>query len=264
MISIFEALSDLEKKGKSGALCTIIETSGSTPRHEGSKMLVYPDGKFLGTVGGGEIESRVIQEALESLKDSKTRLLHYEMIDPKAGDPGVCGGQVNIFVEPILAKPLMLIIGGGHVGKAVAHLAKWSGFRVAVSDDRAELCNSEANPDADEFYPCQMADLPQQVEINPSTYIVLTTRGVAVDIPGLPPLLETDARYIGLIGSKRRWLTTQKQLISSGIPEETINRIHSPIGLDLKAETPEEIAISIMAEVIMVRYGGSGYLMKLQ
>lgn len=261
-MSIFRELADLERDGESAAICTIIQSKGSTPRHAGSKMLVYSDGRFTGTVGGGEVESRVIREALAAMQDGHPRLLHYDMIDPKQGDPGVCGGQLEVYVEPVIPQPTLLIIGGGHVGRAVAHLAKWLNFRVAVSDDRVEFCTPEANPDADTFYPVKMQDLPGQMKIGPQTYIVMTTRGMMVDVEGLPPLLDTGAGYIGLIGSKRRWAVTRKALLERGVPEEKLARIQSPIGLELNAETPEEIAVSILAEIIMLRNGGSGKPMK--
>lgn len=257
-MNIYQALAELEKDGEAGVLCTIIRSRGSTPRHQGSKMLVYPDGKFIGTVGGGEIESRVHNEALASLGDGKSRVLSYDMVDPKAGDPGVCGGTVEVFVEPILPRPTLLVIGGGHVGKAVAHLARWLNFRVAVSDDRKEFCTPEANPDAEVFYPVRMSELPQQMNITPYTYIVLTTRGMMVDVEGLPALLDSRAAYIGVIGSRRRWMTTRKALEEAGVPAEKLDKIFSPIGLELKAETPEEIAVSIMAEIVMLRNGGTG------
>jgi len=262
MSTIYQSLAELESTHQPAALCTVVKTSGSTPRHSTSKMLVYPDGRILGTVGGGEMENRVRQEALASLKDGKSRLLEYNMADPSRGDPGVCGGQVEVFVEPILPPAIVVVIGGGHVGKAVAHLAKWLGFRVAVSDDRPEFCTSEANPDADEFYPIPLAELPQHLTITPQTYLILTTRGSNVDVAGLPALLDTPAGYIGVIGSRRRWTTTVKGLEPQGVPKEKLARVHSPMGLGLGAETPEEIAVSILAEVLMVRGGGSGKQMK--
>jgi len=244
-------------------LCTIIESNGSTPRHEGSKMLIYEDGRFIGSVGGGEVENRVIAEAKEAMLDGKTRRLSYNMVDPQQGDPGVCGGTVEVYIEPILPQPTLVVVGGGHVGKAVAHLAKWLGFRVAVNDDRPEFCTPEANPDADEFYPVPMSELPAHLKINSQTYLVLTTRGMLVDVPGLPPLLDTRAAYIGLIGSRRRWTMTRKALLEAGVPEEKLNRVNSPIGLELNAETPEEIAVSILAEIIALRNGGTGKRMKM-
>lgn len=261
-MSIYHAVTELEEEGKAGALAMIIDSRGSTPRHTGSKMLVFENGSFIGTVGGGEIENRVIEEARQSMIDGRSRVLHYNMSDPRQGDPGICGGQVEVYVEPILPKPAVLVIGGGHVGKAVAHLAKWLGFRVIVSDDRPEFCSPEANPDADEFVCSPMEEIPQHMNITPQTYIILTTRGMTVDVPGLPPLLDTRAGYIGVIGSKRRWLMSRKGMVDAGISEEKLKRVNSPIGLEIQAETPEEIAVSIMAEVVMLRNGGTGKSMK--
>lgn len=261
-ISIYQALSELEKNNLSAALCTVIKSEGSTPRHVGSKMLVYPDGTFIGTVGGGELESRVIQAALESLKSGQAQNLSYTMADPARGDPGVCGGTVEVFVEPILPAAMIVVIGGGHVGRAVVHLAKWLGFRVAVSDDRAEFCNPESVPEADAYYPVPMAELPKQLSVTRQTYLVVTSRGSAIDAAGLPPLLESEAAYIGVIGSKRRWLTTVKALKEKGVAEAQIAKVHSPMGLELNAETPEEIAVSILAEILMLRDRGTGKMMK--
>jgi xanthine dehydrogenase accessory factor len=258
MTSIYQALANLEKSGQPGILCTIVSTQGSTPRREGSKMLVYPDGEFIGTVGGGEVEHRVLGEALEALGEGKPRMLEYSMIDPKRGDPGVCGGQLKIFIEPIMPGNILLIVGGGHVGKEVAHLGHWLGFRVVVFDDRPEFSNPEAVPDVDEFYPNFLLDWPPEVEIAPWTYVVLTTRNVDVDLSILPILLDNGPAYIGVIGSRRRWATTKAKLLEFGIPEKRIDLIHSPIGLDLKSETPREIALSIVAEIIMVQKRGTG------
>lgn len=262
MNSIYQALSDLEKNNDSAALCTVVKSEGSTPRHVGSKMLVYPDGKFIGTVGGGELESRVLQVGLESLTNGIAQYLSYTMADPSRGDPGVCGGTVEVFVEPILPPATVVVIGAGHVGKAVVHLAKWLGFRVAVSDDRPEFCNPESVPGGDGYYPVPMAQLPEQLHITNRTYIVITSRGSGVDVQGLPNLLESEAAYIGVIGSRRRWLTTAKALKEQGVSDEKLARVHSPMGLELNAETPEEIAVSILAEVLMLKDRGTGKPMK--
>jgi xanthine dehydrogenase accessory factor len=262
MNSIYQAIFEVQKSNDSAALCTVVQSEGSTPRHVGSKMLVYSDGSFIGTVGGGDMEHRVLDEAVLAIADGRPRMLSYMMADPARGDPGVCGGQVEVFVEPILPPPLLVVVGGGHVGKAVAHLAKWLGFRVAISDDRPEFCTPEACPDAELFYPVPMQELPAQLSIGPRTYLVLTTRGVPVDVPGLPALLDTQAGYIGVIGSKRRWATTVKELKARGFPEEKLARVHSPMGLELQAETPEEIAVSILAEILMLRDKGTGQPMK--
>jgi xanthine dehydrogenase accessory factor len=262
MNSIYQALAELEKNNGSAALCTVTNSEGSTPRHVGSKMLVYPDGKFIGTVGGGELENRVIKAALESIHNETAQTLSYNMADPSRGDPGVCGGQVEVFVEPILPVPLLVVIGAGHVGKAVVHLAKWLGYRVAVNDDRAEFCTPESTPEADAYYPVTMDELPKHITIDKRTVLILTTRGSSVDAAGLAPLLDSAAAYIGIIGSKRRWATTVKALTEKGVSAEKIAKVHSPIGLELQAETPEEIAVSIMAEVMMIKEKGTGKSMK--
>jgi xanthine dehydrogenase accessory factor len=262
MTSIYQALFELEKNNETAALCTVVKSEGSTPRHVGSKMLVYPDGKFIGTVGGGDLEHRVLDEAWMAMSDGESRMLSYTMSDPARGDPGVCGGTVEVFVEPILPPAMIVVIGAGHVGRAVVHLAKWLGFRVAVSDDRLEFCNPESTPGADAYYPVEMGKLSEQLKINKWTYIVITSRGSGVDAAGLPSLLDSNAAYIGVIGSRRRWLTTVKALKEKGVSEEKIAQVHSPMGLELNAETPEEIAVSIMAEILMVKDRGTGKSMK--
>jgi xanthine dehydrogenase accessory factor len=260
-MSIYQAVAELEMTNERGVLCTIVRSQGSTPRHTASKMLVYPDGRTLGSVGGGELENRVIAAAQQALQDGKPRMLEYGMADPGRGDPGVCGGQVEVYVEPILPRPTLVVIGAGHVGKAVAHLAHWLGFYVVVSDDRPDLCTPEMTPDADVYYPVPMAELPTQVNIDQRTAIVLTTRGSDVDIEGLPAILNTPAGYIGVIGSRRRWEATRKGLREQGMTDEQLARVRSPIGLELNAETPQEIAVSILAEVVMLRLGGHGRAM---
>lgn len=262
--TIYNKIHEILSNSDSAALCTVIASTGSAPRHEGTKMLVLEDGSFLGTVGGGEIEDLVFQEAFDSMLSQQIKVLKYSMVDPKRGDPGACGGTMEILVEPILPNAKLIVIGGGHVGKATAHLAKFLGFRVAVSDDRIEFCTPEANPDADEFYPVAMKNLVEAVKITATTYIVLATRGSSVDVDGLAPLLDSPAAFIGVIGSKRRWSITKKGLLEQGIAPEKLDKVHSPLGLELKAETPEEIAVSIMAEIIMIRNKGTGLAMKAQ
>jgi xanthine dehydrogenase accessory factor len=261
-MSIMSEVVELEKNGISAALCTIIQSTGSTPRHAGSKMIVFPDGRISGSVGGGLIENQVIEEAIAAIKEGKSRKSSYELVDPFRGDVGICGGHVEVYIEPLLCKPLLVVIGGGHVGKAVLHLAKWLGFRTAVSDDRVEFCTPDTNPDAELFFPIPMEQLVDHLEIDQNTYLILTTRGYDVDIIGLPSLMEKKPAYVGLIGSKRRWIVTKKGLLEKGLTDEVVATIHSPLGLELNAETPEEIAVSILAEVIMVRNHGTGKSMK--
>jgi xanthine dehydrogenase accessory factor len=244
------------------ALCTIVDTKGSVPRHAGAKMIVYGTGRTIGTVGGGEVESLVAEEALKAIKDGKTRFLSYDLIDVEKGDPGLCGGSVSIFVEPHHHPATVVVVGAGHVGKAVVHLASWLGFHVVVSDDRSELCTPDQTPGGDVYLPIPISKLPDEIAIDSQTYFVLVTRGVDVDVEGLPAILKTESAYIGLIGSKRRWTHAMEKLSEIGVSDEDIKRIKSPIGLDINAETPEEIAISIMGEIINQRNTNRRHLRK--
>lgn len=264
MDEILQLANEVQEKNKAAALGIIVRTHGSTPRHSASKIIVYPDGSFKGSVGGGEVEGRVIREALDSLKDGKTRLLSYKMVDPTTGDPGICGGNLDIYVEPIIPKPTLLVVGAGHVGKEVASLGKWLNFHVVVSDDREEFCNAEMHPDADSFLCVTMDKIPEEMEITPYTYIVLTTRGSSTDVAGLGPLLKTEPGYLGIIGSKKRWIETQKGLKNKGVDPEEFKGVNSPIGIDLGAETPREIALSILAEIMMAIHKTSGKTMKFE
>jgi xanthine dehydrogenase accessory factor len=259
---LFSRLAELELKGTPVALCTVVRATGSVPRHAGSKMLVFTDGSIEGSIGGGEMEGRVIAAARQTLSDGEAKVLSFSLSDPSQGDPGVCGGEVEVFVEPMGSRPTLVVFGGGHVGKAVVHLARWLGFRTVVADDRAEFASAEAIPDADEHLVCTLSELPQRVSIDGQTYLVLTTRGVPIDVEGLPALLDTAAAYIGVIGSRRRWETAGAELEAKGVPREKLDRVTSPMGLELNAETPEEIAVSILSEIIRLRRGGSGAPMR--
>jgi len=247
-----------QEAGEPVVLATIIRTSGSVPRQSGSKMLVYGDGRISGTVGGGEMESRIVQEAQACLADGQTRIVPYSLVEPERGDPGLCGGEVEVYLEPYAAPATVLVIGCGHVGKALASLAYWLGYRVLLNDDRPELVSPENIPEADLYLPGDIETLLEQVQINGNTHIAVLTRNVSIDRQILPRLADTPAPYIGVIGSRRRWEETQKLLKADGLSEADLQRFHSPIGLELNAESPEEIAVSIMAEIIMLRRDGTG------
>jgi len=253
---------EVKRSGKQAVLATIIRDQGSVPRHAGSKMLAFPDGAFIGTIGGGEMESRVIAAVPDLLKTGIPDILHYDLSDPARGDPGVCGGQVDIFMEPIVPDPVVLVIGCGHVGQAVVDLAHWLGFRVIACDDRADLCNPEKTPYADEYLVIPPDQIARKAPIHARTYIAAVTRGVALDLQMMPDLLNTPARFIGVIGSRRRWATAVKQLKDKGFDPKRLESVHAPIGLELNAETPREIAVSIMAEIISLERGGTDKPMK--
>lgn len=257
--AVFQALVEVQSKGDPAALATVINVQGSVPRHQGSKMLVRGDGSIVGTVGGGKLESTVIQEALAALRDGQTRLKSYTLNDIGAGDPGVCGGTIQVFIEPVGLAPVLVVIGVGHVGKALAELGKWAGYRVIISDDREDFCNPEYLPGMDGYVVCKPGKIAECIEITPHTYIAAVTRGLPVDIELIPSLLNTEAAYIGLIGSRRRWALTVKALKDErGLTDEQLGRVFAPIGLELNAETPQEIAVSILAQIVMVRRGGTG------
>ncbi len=256
--AVFEAVLTAKREGRSAALATVIETQGSVPREAGSKMLVWADGAIVGTVGGGEMESLVIGESQVALRDGQTRILEYNLTDLASGDPGICGGTLRVFIEPLLPPPTVVIVGAGHVGKAVAELAKWLDFRVIVSDDRPGYATAEQMPGMDGYLEVPPAALLDHLAVNAQTFIVAVTRGLVVDKDLLPALLATEAPYIGLIGSRRRWLMTAEALAAQGISREALARVHAPIGLDLGGETPKEIALSIMSEVVKTLHGATG------
>ena len=248
---ILKELVTAQEAGETVVLATVTSAKGSVPRHAGSKMLIYEDGRLSGTIGGGEMESRVIKEAKTALQDGQARKLPYKLIDPKKGDPGVCGGEVEVYIEPYFPLKTAFIVGCGHVGKAVADLAHWLGYQVVVTDDRVELVSQEQIPHADVYLPGSIASALAEYKITNQTYIIVVTRNVEIDQKLIPHLVETVAPFIGVMGSKRRWKKTKELLKKDGLSEAQIDRCHSPIGLEIKAESPEEIAVSIMADIIL-------------
>ncbi|MCH2408133.1 MAG: XdhC/CoxI family protein [Acidimicrobiales bacterium] len=245
---ILNKLNELVDEGNTVVLATVVETSRSVPRHSGAKMLILSDSNQIGTIGGGEMEARVIKEACACMDDGTSLLLNYELVDPVAGDPGVCGGTVTIHLETYMPNSKILIIGCGHVGRAVAELASWLGYYVVATDDREELADDVTG--ADLVIAGSIEDALKQVNLTNQDHVVAVTRNAELDIQNLPHLLSTDAKSIGVMGSSRRWETTRSSLSSAGISEQDLSRVTSPIGLDLNAETPQEIAISIVSQII--------------
>jgi len=203
-IEVLEALLEARRNGTPAVLATIVRESGSVPRHAGSKMLAFADGRLIGSVGGGEMENRVIASVRRLIEQGKPEMLHYSLVDPTRGDPGVCGGQMEIFMEPIVPDPTVLVIGCGHCGQALADLAHWAGFRVIVADDRADLCNPQVIPHADLYLPVPAAEIASAAPIHSRTFVASVTRGMLHDVDMLPDLLKTAAPYIGVMGSRRQ------------------------------------------------------------
>ncbi len=250
-------LGELEA-GRALVVATVFATSRSVPRRAGSKMIVFVDGRTVGSVGGGELEQRVIRDAMRSFtaddpEAGTIRTCTYELVDVASGDPGVCGGVTEIIIEPKYPNPTLLIIGCGHVGRAVADLASWLGFRVVANDDRAELATAALMPGAATVVAGPVTDALAVANLDHRSAVVVVTRNVAVDLVVLPEVLRTTAGYIGLMGSRRRWQVTAEQLAAAGVDAAQLARIETPIGLEIGAETPEEIAVSIMGSVVSAR-----------
>lgn len=260
---LLEELLAAQAASRPVALATVIRAQGSVPRHAGAKMLVYADGRTSGTIGGGEMEARVVAAAKEALVDGQSRIVPYSLVDPKRGDPGVCGGQVEIYVEPYLGQDTLLVVGCGHVGRALASLGHWLGYRVIVHDDRPELATPENVPDADVYLSGPLHEALRDYPVDSRTFVTLVTRNVMVDRQVLPSLLATPAPYVGVMGSRRRWEETKRLLLEDGVHPDTFARVHSPIGLELQAESPSEIAVSIMAQIILVQRGGDSRIVSI-
>jgi len=251
---VYQAALEAIRQGEPAALATIIEAQGSTPR-DNAKMLIYADGRTVGTVGGGGVEARVIEEAQAAIAEGKSRELDYRLVDEERGDPGICGGDMRVFVEVLAPRPTLLIVGGGHVGQAVAELAPFLGYRIVVMDERPEMVTPERFP---RVAARLTGDPVQQVEdfpVNEHTYVMLVTPHHTLDEKVLAVLAGRPVAYVGLIGSRRRTALTFERARETGVPDEFLERIHTPIGLDIGAETPREIAFSILAEIIGVQRG---------
>lgn len=255
---VLEELLAAQARREAVALAVIIRDQGSVPRHAGTKMLVYADGRTANTIGGGELESRVVAAAREALVDGRTRIIPYSLVDPQRGDPGVCGGHVEVFVEPYPVPQTLYILGCGHVGRALASLGRWLGYHIVAWDDRPDLATSEIMPDAHVVMTGPLADVLAAHPVDPRTFVAFVTRNVTLDRQILPLLLDTPAAYIGVMGSRRRWEETRRQLLEDGVPVEKLARVIAPIGLELNAESPAEIAVSIMSQIIMLQRGGDG------
>ena len=255
MDDIYEAITRLRRLGEKAVLATIVSTRGSAPRKEGAKMLVHADGRIVGTVGGGSLENQVHREALKLIEKNESQLMHFELTNEDASKEGmVCGGTVDVFLDPIHSSPILFIFGGGHISLTLARIGKMVGFRIVVIDDRSEFANAERFPEADETMAGELSSILPKLDINGSSYIVIVTRGHQHDAQVLEWAVTTQAAYVGMIGSRKKIHTIFSYLKSKGITQEQLDRVHSPIGLAIGAETPEEIAVSIVAELIQVRH----------
>ena len=253
-MEIYEEIVKLLRAGHKGAVATIVSVRGSIPSFKSAKMLVRDDGTIAGTIGGGCVEAEVWQAAREVMESEKPRTLTFDLNqDPKYDTGLVCGGTLDIFIEPVLPTPLLYIFGAGHVGHELSKTAERAGFDVIVVDDREMYANRERFPDAKEVIAEDFDQALAKITPSESAYIVIVTRGHRDDMRVLRWAVKTDAKYIGMVGSRRKAITVFRELVNEGLKPELFDRVHSPVGLDIGAITPEEIAVSIAAELIGVR-----------
>jgi xanthine dehydrogenase accessory factor len=253
-MDIYDELVRLRKQGQKCALATIVQVNGSIPSYESAKLLVREDGSMIGTIGGGCVEAEVWTAAREVIDTEKPRHLTFSLGQDAAYDNGlICGGQLNIFVEPVVPQPRAFIFGGGHVSKSISKVANIAGFSTTIIDDREAFANRERFPEAEETFAEEYESVFPKLTVTSSSYLIIVTRGHRDDMRVLRWAVGTPARYISMIGSKRKTISVIHELEKEGIPRESFEKVFAPMGLEIGAESPEEIAISVVAEMIAVR-----------
>lgn len=253
-MDIYDEIVRLRGIGQKCAVATIVEVNGSIPSYESAKMLVREDGSMLGTIGGGCVEAEVWNAAREVIDTEKPRHLTFSLGQDAAYDNGlICGGQMNIFVEPVTPQPRAYIFGGGHVSKSISRIAAMAGFATVVIDDREAFSNAQRFPEADATYAAPYEEVFPKLAVTSSSYVVIVTRGHRDDMRVLRWAVTTDARYIAMIGSKRKTISVVHELEKEGFARDMFGKVFAPMGLEIGAETPEEIAVSVVAEMIALR-----------
>ena len=256
---VFAALAEALARGEEVALVTITGSTGSTPQRVGAKMLVYADGRTVGTIGGGCYEDDAFWKAREAIKQRKPASIKYELSDDFAEESGlICGGQMDVFIEPVEPSPDVYIFGAGHVGHSLARMAYDAGFRVHVVDDREKFANAERFPTGIDVVVDDIPSWLASKSLPATSYVVIVTRGHRHDLDALRALAPRNLRYVGLIGSRAKVKRIYDALVEEGMEADALRRVHAPIGLDIGAVTPQEIAVSILAELIAVKHGKVG------
>lgn len=253
-MDLFEEIVRLRRAGRKAALATIIKVNGSIPSYPGARMLIRDDGSIAGTIGGGCVEAEVWQAAREAMETGKTRILSFSLAEDAAYDNGlICGGQLEIYIEPLDPLPRACIFGAGHISRSLSKLCSMLGFSVTVVDDRESYANRERFPEADEVIAGNYEEIFPKLDIHSGCYLIIVTRGHRDDLRVLRWAVTTGAGYIAMIGSRRKVISVVKELQKEGLAPELFERVHAPMGLDIGAVTPEEIAVSVAAEMIAVR-----------
>ena len=253
---VFHAVGEALQRGESAALVTIIRTQGSTPQRVGAKMVVFADGRIVGTIGGGCYENDAFWKARQTLRTRKPEVVRYELSDDIAEESGlICGGQMEVYIEPVEAAPQLYLVGAGHVAYHLARAAATVGFHVHVLDDREKFASTERFPDAVEVAVDSIPNWLEKTTFPPNAYVVILTRGHRYDLDALRALVPRELRYLGLIGSRAKVARLYEALRGEGLSAEQMQVVHAPVGLAIGAVTPQEIAVSILAELIAVKYG---------
>ena len=264
MGDIYEEIVRIRREGDKAALATVVQNKGSTPRSKGSKMLVRSDGSILGSIGGGCLEAEVWETAMKVIAEEEPKVLDFDLTGKKDSPEGlICGGTIQVLIEPIVSQPTVYIFGAGHIGFAVSTIARMTGFRIAVIDDRPAYANADRFPDANDFYVDDPATMVSKLNIGTNAYLVIACRGHLEDQRVLEQAIKTPAAYIGMLGSRKKVKTVFSNLRSNGISQEMLDTVRTPIGLPIATETPEEIAVSIMAEIIDTRRKGPKVLARV-
>jgi xanthine dehydrogenase accessory factor len=253
---VLEAALRAETLGERAALVTVVATEGSTPQKAGARMLVHADGRIVGTIGGGCLEAEMTWRAREAIEGRRPKLVSYDLTPDQAGEDGlVCGGRMQVFIEPIEGTPVLCLFGAGHVAQPLARMAKACGFRVEVADDRVKFANPERFPEADLIVVEDFAAAAEKMTLGPGSYAVVVTRGHKGDGEALRAVLGRGLRFVGLLGSRPKVVHIFAALEEQGVEPGELARVHAPLGIEIGAQTPEEIAVSILAEMIAVRRG---------
>ncbi len=253
-MDIYEEVVRMRREGRRAALATIVTSNGSIPSFTAAKMLVSEDGSILGTIGGGRVEADVIAAALKTIQREKPQTLDFDLVSNPGDDAGfLCGGELKVFIEPIAPAPVLYIFGAGHVGFSTYKIARMAGFEVVVVDDRAAYANRQRFPEAKEIFAADWEETLGKLALAEGDYVFIVTRGHQLDARVLRWAAATPAAYVGMIGSRAKVATVLQKLKQDGVPAERLERVHAPVGLDIGATTPEEIAVAVTAEMIAFR-----------
>lgn len=254
--AVYETLLQKISRGEPVALVTVLQSRGSAPGKPGFKMLVDQKGNTVGTVGGGLLEARITKEALEVMESGNYKIGTYSLTPKEAGGVGMlCGGEITVFIEAVVPAEVLLVVGGGHIALPLVHMGSLLGFNVTVIDDREEFCNKERFPSAAECLVGEIGSVLERYNITRNTYVVIVTRGHEHDELALEKVLGSGAAYIGMIGSRSKTEKIFENLIKKGFERSELEKVYTPIGLNIGAKTPEEIALSILAEITAVKNG---------